>query len=180
MGLSEEERARPTYDEYTGEELLPNLVAAGKQEELKYFASKEVWKAVPRPRAPGAKVIGTRWVCCHKVDRINLDVRCRLVCQDLEMKCYGADELFAATPPIETMRLLVSMAAESEDLVMSLADISRAYFNARIGREVYVEMPPVAGMLKGPVGRLIKCMTCTVHAMRRKAGKLRTAPRFFA
>ena len=59
MGLSEEERARPTYDEYTSEELPPNLEAAGKQEELKYFASKEVWKAVPRPRAPGAKVIGT-------------------------------------------------------------------------------------------------------------------------
>ena len=41
MGLSEEERARPTYDEYTSEELPPNLEAAGKQEELKYFASKD-------------------------------------------------------------------------------------------------------------------------------------------
>ena len=125
MGLSEEERARPTYDEYTGEELPPNLVAAGKQEELKYFASKQVWRAVPRPRTPGVKVIGTRWVCCNKGDSINPDVRCRLVCQ--EMKRYETDEFFAATPPIETMRLLVSMAAESEDLVMSLVDISRAY-----------------------------------------------------
>ena len=78
-------------------------------------------------------------MCCNKGDSINPDVRCRLVCQ--EMKRYGTDEFFAATPPIETMRLLVSMAAESEDLVMSLVDISRAYFNANIGREVYVEMP---------------------------------------
>ena len=162
MGLSEEERARPTYDEYTGEELPPNLVAAGKQEELKYFASKQVWRAVPRPRAPGMKVIGTRWVCCNKGDSINPDVRCRLVCQ--EMKRYETDELFAATPPIETMRLLVSMAAESEDLVMSLVDISRAYFNANIGREVYVEMPPEAGVPKGTVGRLIKCMYGTRDA----------------
>ena len=162
MGLSEEERARPTYDEYTGEELPPNLVATGKKEELKYFASKQVWRAVPRPRTPGVKVIGTRWVCCNKGDSINPDIRCRLVCQ--EMKRYETDEFFAATPPIETMRLLVSIAAESEDLVMSLVDISRAYFNANIGREVYVEMPPEAGMPKGTVGRLIKCMYGTRDA----------------
>ena len=138
-------------------------MAAGKQEELKYFASKEVWKAVPRPRAAGAKVIGKWWLCCNKGDSTNPDARCRLVCQEMER--YETDEFFAAIPPIETMRLLVSMAAESEDLVMSLVDISRAYFfKARIGREVYVEMPLEAGMPNGTVGRLIKCVYGTRDA----------------
>ena len=49
-------------DEYTGEPLDPELVRQGKAEELKYFQSKEVWRLVPRARAVGKRVVGTRWV----------------------------------------------------------------------------------------------------------------------
>lgn len=162
MEMSEEEKMKPVFDEYTGEELPPILVAAGKREELRFLATKNVWSVVPRPRLEAAKVIGTRWVCCNKGDSTNPEIRCRLVCQ--EVKKFGTDEYFAATPPIEAMRLIMSFAAESPDLVVTLLDISRAYFNADIGRTVHVELPGEAGFSKGFVALLHKCMYGTRDA----------------
>ena len=58
----------------------------------------------------------------------------------------------------------MSFAAESPDLVVTLLDISRAYFNADIGRTVHVELPGEAGFSKGFVALLHKCMYGTRDA----------------
>ena len=53
------------------------------------------------------------------------------------------DGLFAATPPIEGLRALVSEAAPldvDEEKVIKLDDLSRAFFEAPATREVCVEM----------------------------------------
>ena len=55
-------------DEYTGEKLEANLVHKAKLEELAYFKSKSVWQVVPRTRARGQRVVGTRWVNSNKGD----------------------------------------------------------------------------------------------------------------
>ena len=151
---------RPAFDEYTFEELPPELVAEGKKVEMEFLSKKRVWRIVPRPR--GAKVVGTRWAHCNKGDSINPEIRCRLVVQ--EVGRYATDEFYAATPPIEAVKLLTSMAAESPELEISLVDISRAYFNANINRTVYVELPPEAGAPPGSVGVLEKCMYGTRDA----------------
>jgi hypothetical protein len=166
-------RTKDTHDEYTGETLDPKLVAEGMREELKYFKGKEVWQVVPRAQAQGKRIVGTRWVCCNKGDHKKPDVRCRLVCQ--EVKTYQSEEFYAATPPGETLKLILSFAAECESLQISLVDISRAYFNAWIGREVFVELPPQAGYDKGKVGLLRKCMYGTRDAAQGWEGTYREA-----
>ena len=52
--------------------------------------------------------------------------------------------LFAATPPLEALRLVISHAATiSEDrrVIMS-NDVSRAFFHAPATRLMYIELPP--------------------------------------
>jgi hypothetical protein len=55
--------------------------------------------------------------------------------------------LFASTPPLEALRLLVSDAAticEGQDKVLMINDISRAYFEAPMRRFLCVELPDEA------------------------------------
>ena len=51
-------------------------------------------------------------------------------------------DLFAATPPLEAMKMVLSMAATGNkgDVVM-VNDVSRAFFHAKVKRAVYVELP---------------------------------------
>jgi hypothetical protein len=165
--------SKDTYDEYTGLLLDPVLVQKGKDEELRYFKTKNVWDIVARSNAGNRRIIGTRWICSNKGDTENPDIRCRLVCQ--EVKTYQTEDFFAATPPLETLRLIVSIAAEDPDRQITLVDISRAYFNAFIEREVYVELPTEAGCDKSVVGRLVKCMYGTRDAAQGWEGTYRAA-----
>ena len=101
-------------------------------------------------------------MCSNKGDAEHPEIRCRPVFQ--EVKTYQSEEFFAATPPIESLRLILSLAAEKFERQVSLVDISRAYFNAPIGREVFVELPSEAGLARDVVGRLVKCMYGTRDA----------------
>ena len=63
----------------------------------------------------------------------------------------GAQEgLFAATPPLEAVRLLISDAATVSkarprgDRVIMVSDVARAFFEAPMKRTVCVELPPEA------------------------------------
>ena len=49
------------------------------------------------------------WVDCNKGDLRQPDVRSRWVAKDIAF--YKSDEFFAATPPLEAMRLILSEAA---------------------------------------------------------------------
>ncbi len=50
-------------------------------------------------------------------------------------------ENFAATPPLEALKILISMAAQDKRKVIMIADVSRAFFEAAAEREVCVELP---------------------------------------
>ena len=72
----------------------------------------EEWKCWERVtwdeavRCGGRKPIRTRWVDVNKGDEASPDVRARLVAQDFAL---GRDDSFyAATPPLEALRLLIS------------------------------------------------------------------------
>ena len=165
MSIEDELRplmAKEAWDEYSGDKLDATLVHKAKQEELTYFKKLGVWRVVPRKHARGQRVVGTRWVNSNKGDREHPEIRCRLVAQ--EVKTYETDEYYAATPPTEALKLVVSMAADDSRRQVTLVDISRAYFNAKIGRKVYVELPLEAGYGKDFVGELNKCMYGTRDA----------------
>ena len=52
-------------------------------------------------------------------------------------------ELYAATPPSEVLRLMLSLVAsgKSKGIGLMYADVSRAYFYAKAVRPVYVKLP---------------------------------------
>ena len=58
-------------------------------------------------------------------------------------------DLFAATPPLEALKLLISQMMtkgigyfdDKEAYVMDFIDIRKAYFHAKATRDVYIELP---------------------------------------
>ncbi len=56
------------HDEFTGEPLGEASVRKAKNEELKFFRTKGVWRITPRARAQNQHVVGSRRVTCNKGD----------------------------------------------------------------------------------------------------------------
>ena len=56
----------------------------------------------------GKPPIGVRWVDINKGDNVHPEYRSRLVAK--ELKLDRREDLFAATPPLEAMKLLLSLA----------------------------------------------------------------------
>ncbi len=89
---------------------------------MQYFKSNTVRKDAPRSRASGKRLVGVRCVGSNKDDAENPEIRCQLVCQ--ETKTHEAEQFFAATPPVETLRMILSMAADEPTLQETLLVIS--------------------------------------------------------
>ena len=98
-----------------------------------------------------------RWVDVNKGDELNPKYRSRLVARQLKATDKSNATYFAPTPPLESLRSILMMAASNignwrtcrekacEDRTQILIlDIARAYFNAKIdeGQHTYVALPP--------------------------------------
>ena len=59
-----------------------------------------------------------------------------------DKKTYEQWDPFAATPPLEAARLIVSTAASRKGHILMSNDVKRAYFYAEARRRIYVELPP--------------------------------------
>ena len=84
-----------------------------------------------------------RWVDVNKGDATDTYYRSRLVGREFNI---GRDDaLYAATPPLEALRLVISHAATHQSSgvrrMVMINDVRRAYFYAKIQRGVYVELP---------------------------------------
>lgn len=63
-----------------------------------------------------------------------------------EYKASIAHEMFAATPPVEALMMIVSWASswgnqDEEQTAVMACDVSRAFFHAEAGPIMYVELP---------------------------------------
>ena len=110
-----------------------------------FFKDMVVYDRVPRAeqKETRGKVIGTKWIDTNTGDIDNPKIRSRLVGK--EFRTGPDDALFASTPPLEALRLIVSRAAtvnpgEKRNEIM-INDVSRAYFYARSTRCLYIEVP---------------------------------------
>lgn len=114
-----------------------------------------------------------------KGDDVTPNIRSRLVAR--QIRGPGEESTFAPTPPLETLRSIISMAAtdfegqpvhcrdpDSEDRTqVSAVDISRAYFNASTegGPPTYVQLPAEdPDSARGMCGFLLKHMYGTQAA----------------
>ena len=105
-----------------------------------------VWEEVPIAQSvaeTGKPPFKGRWVDTNKGDRTTPDIRCRWVAKDIAFR--KSDEFFAATPPLEAMRLLVSEAASQGATVgreqVALLDAKKAHLHAKADRPIFVELP---------------------------------------
>ena len=74
------------------------------------------------------------WIDVNKGDSINWKYRSRYVAK--EFNTGYQDGLFASTPPLEALRLIISDAAtrdQEEDKVITVNDVARAFFEHQQG-----------------------------------------------
>ena len=133
------------YDDVTGAPLEVEKVKEARKVEMEFFRNREVYKKVHKDvcEAAGMKPIPTRWVDVNKGDNDRPDYRSRLVAK--EYRSDSRPELYAATPPLEALRAILSQAATlrrgGEPRCIMVNDIKRAYFYARARRPVFIIIP---------------------------------------
>ena len=78
----------------------------------------------------------------NKGDAASPMVRCRYVAK--EIAYTRDDDFFAATPPLEALRLLISHAASNiaKNLKLMVMDARKAHLHAMAVRDVFVDLPP--------------------------------------
>ena len=101
---------------------------------MEFFRKMRVYRKVPRhvATAAGHKVITTKWLDINKGDGEKPDYRSRLVGREINVHKRLA--LFAATPPLESLRMIASICASHQEppgpyRILSI-DVKRAYFYA--------------------------------------------------
>ena len=98
-------------DDLTGLPLPPELCRAARRKEIEYFRSKGVWdmRSINEARRVMRRPpISVRWVETNKGDDQNPNIRSRLVAR--EIRTAGQDAIFAPTPPLESLRMILTMA----------------------------------------------------------------------
>ena len=137
----------------------------------------------------GRNPVGLKWIDTNK-GSAEARYRSRLVCTEV---CHKrVDPIFSATPPLETLRVLLCVACQ-EDVVrvedpflMSIADVSRAHFCADAVRDVNVRLPDedpkakqpgVCGEIAKDNVRIQRCSTTVERAQRSSVGAWRIFPR---
>jgi hypothetical protein len=96
-------------DEVTGLALDPKLVKAAEDEEAETFEEYDVWSSASDTECEtvtGKRPIPSRHVYLNKGDSDNPIIRARLVAQEVKKKVI--ESLFAGTPPLAALRLLIS------------------------------------------------------------------------
>lgn len=121
-------------------------VLEARREEAGYIEEMKVWRKISRAEAQrrGYKVIQVRWLDVNKGDREHPFYRSRLVGK--EFNDGAGDGLFASTPSLEALRLLISdvatedMPGDKMEKVIVIHDVSRAFFEAPMRRYLCVEI----------------------------------------
>ena len=107
----EESEARTYWDNLSGKDLDPKLIKEARAEDMRELKKHTAYEKVPLEECwgnAGQDPIGTRWVDVNKGDNVNPEYRSRLVAQDIRRE--EREDLFAATPPLEANKVLMSMA----------------------------------------------------------------------
>ena len=172
----EEERGGEPWGQYvddrTGKSLKPKEVRAARKREIDTLVAMGVYEVVPRSKAhrSGQNIIQTRWLDVDKsTSPQKCDVRSRCVAK--EFATTSRDDVFAATPALEGVKIMMSLVASSNEgwcpsQRIMVMDIKRAFLYAPIHRELYIELPDEANPegARDVVGRLHKAMYGTRDA----------------
>ena len=98
------------YDDISGVKLDHRLSVEARKKEIDFFKDRKVY--TKRAREPWMKVIRTKWLDVNKGDEANPNIRARLV--GCEVAKEKRDDIFAATPPLECLKLVTSICASNQ------------------------------------------------------------------
>ncbi|KAK0579794.1 hypothetical protein LWI29_031544 [Acer saccharum] len=111
-------------------------------DEIRSIEKNKTWELTNLPK--GRKAIGVKWVYKTKRNAKGEVQRykARLVAKGYKQK-EGVDygEVFAPVARLETIRLLISLAAQKSWKIYQL-DVKSAFLNGFLEEEIYVEQPP--------------------------------------
>lgn len=114
------------WDDVSGLPLDPQRVAEARRLEMDYYKIMEVYDKVPLSEfweKTGRGPLKARWIDIDKGTRY----RSRWVAK--QFKNSDVEEWFAATPPIEALRMVVSAATSGPpDQGLKVMGVSRAFF----------------------------------------------------
>ena len=169
VGVLTETGGRMTaWDDVTGSELDAESVRRAREVEMQFFKDMNAYTRCSRDcvEKEGGKIIDLKWIDTNKGDSANPNYRSRLVGR--EYNTYKDNSLYAATPPLEALRVILSFAAtvdEDGPKQVMVNDVSRAYFYAAVQRSLFIELPAEdVEAKKGEVGRLNVCLYGTRDA----------------
>ena len=135
------------FDDTSGEPLNEKLVEEACAEEMRSFAEMNVYEYVLRSEAerdPRGRIVGVRWVRTNKGTSAKPVIRCRLVAQEFATMDVR-DDLFAGTPPLTALRLLLSQAASrgasGKHVRFKVIDVKKAFLYGEIERTLFIELP---------------------------------------
>ena len=104
------------------------MVYKARVEEVEYIRNMKLYDKVPKDecwRVTGKGPISTKWIDINKGDDTRPNYRSRNVAREIAHK--KMDGLFAATPPLEVMKLLLSiLATANRGERLMVADVKRA------------------------------------------------------
>ena len=154
----------------------PREVKAARQKEIPCLWDMEVdeYSTEAESRAPtGRNPVGLEWIDTNKGSAKAPRYRSRLVCTEVRHK--GVEPISSATPPLETLRVLLCVACQDDvfrvedPFLISIAHVSRALFFADAVRDVYVRLPEEDLKAKQPgvCGELRKTMYGSLDAAQR-------------
>ena len=149
------------WDDVRGGWLDQEEVRKARMEEVGFMQKEQLWEVVPRSQAQGQRVVSVRWVDTNKGTAEAPDIRCRLVARDFNCGDRDREDLFAATPPWELKRLLMSHAVDTRGgrrRKVLLIDVKKAHLYPLCKGDIFVELPEEAGAGPGMVGKLKKML----------------------
>ena len=122
-------------DDFKGGPLDPHEVKIARQMEIQYVWNREVYEysteAESRTRT-GRNPVGLNSIDTNKGSAEAPRYRSRLVCT--EVRHEGVEPIFSATPPLETLRILLGNACQEDvfhvedPFLVSTTDVSRGHF----------------------------------------------------
>ena len=168
------------WDDVNGGYLPGGLVLAAKREEIDWVHSEGVYEIIPMQecRDAGMKPLDLVWVDTDKsVDPTRKKIRSRLCAREYKTKKQGkiqralpASQLFSAMPPLEAVKVLVSImmsvswSNKGKPMKFRHYHISRAHFQGTAQRLIYIKLPAADRQKYGDdkVGRVVKSIyICT-------------------
>jgi hypothetical protein len=137
------------WDDVSGAQLDTGKVKAARAEEVDVIREFGVYTKVPLTQCweeTGKAPIDTRWIDINKGDSVTENYRSRFVAKDFKWREVREDT-FAATPPLEAFRYMLSSAMTRTKQPtrtrrkLRFLDASRAHFHSPALRPIFIKLP---------------------------------------